>query len=90
MDLASLDWTCHVCRAGHPGPTWICRRCGAAVLLLARIRFEAGRLTQVGRGDEALALAGEDLRRTAKTLEPPLPGPLPIPSDSAPAPVTPP
>ncbi len=60
MDAPTLSadaWRCPVCRAAHPTPTACCRRCGADLLLLTKIRWLADRLHASGRSDLAQAVA---------------------------------
>jgi hypothetical protein len=50
------DWTCRVCNASHPQPSAACRRCGANLLLSARLAACARALAEAGLDDEAAAL----------------------------------
>ena len=52
-------FTCAICSAVHPQPAATCRRCGADLLLLARIRACAQRLRAAGLDGQAQALAGD-------------------------------
>lgn len=50
------DFTCPVCGAAHSQPASACRRCGAALLVFARLAATTRLLREQGRAAEADAL----------------------------------
>lgn len=57
MVPAGETWTCIACAARHPAPTMRCRRCGADLLMIERLRIGAARLRAAGLHEQADALA---------------------------------
>ncbi|MBA3846140.1 MAG: hypothetical protein H0X45_05790 [Planctomycetes bacterium] len=53
--LRPEDWSCPICLAAHATPASHCRRCGAALMLFARLATAARRLAATGHAD-AVAL----------------------------------
>lgn len=54
--LMATDWTCRICSATHAAPTAHCRRCGATVLVFARLAAAARRLERDGQVETARML----------------------------------
>jgi ribosomal protein S27E len=50
------DFTCPVCGAAHAQPAVQCRRCGAVLLLFARLAVAARRMDAAGQPVQARAL----------------------------------